>query len=431
MIDTAARFFWQIKQKKIFQIFQRTLTMLMPIAVLGSFFQMLRDVVFAPASLIYNIANFDVIMSDRIWSIGSNICFGMVRVTLGVFGIYAAYFTARYTAEIYHKDAVMSGTTSVIVILFCAYFASLNNGSRSVFFSGVLDSNGVLIALIIGYLVGQIFHFLAPDYHYIEHKSVVDLRRRALKSIKPLLAVTVFGLLLGMTIYLLKFKMLNSDSFKSLVVQLQSSNNILEIVGIDFVCNILSWLGINYPSASLTNITNSGALNANLNYALRHGSSWNVPYRFLGSSLIQSYGSMMGVCFALMLLALWLKRRSYHTKVAELNLLPVTFNINIGFAVSWPLLLNPLFLPVLALLPVINVLLAAGAIALHLIPAPAYPVLTGTPELLIPFFSSNGNWFCLIFSFFLLLVDICLLIPILKISQKIALLTESEADKRA
>lgn len=408
-------FIWS-RQKSIFRIFEQTFIMLMPIALVGSFFKMLRDVVFAPESLIYNVANFDIVMSDKVWNIGADVCFGMVRVTIGVLGIYAAYFTARYTAKMYNRDATIAGTASVVVILFCAYFASLNNGARSVFFSGVLHGNGILIALIIGYCVGQIFHFLSPKKVSFGNEKIAVIRQRALASIKPLLATILLGLVAGVAIYLLKFKMLNSNTFKSLVVNLQSSNNIWEIIGIDLVCNLLSWIGIGYPRTSLTSAVNSGASNANLNFALRHGSSWNIPYKYLGSSLIQSYGSIMWLCFALILLTIFLKRKSYSVRIAQLNILPVTFNTDMGLMIGWPLVLNPLFLPSILFLPVLNILLASLAIALRLIPAPAYPVLAGTPQVLVPFFSSNGNWQCLLFSFFLLAIDILLLFPCVKIN---------------
>ena len=60
-----------IRRLPIFRIFQRTLGMLMPIAIIGSYFKLLRDAVFSPDSFIYNILNFDETMPDKIWYAGS------------------------------------------------------------------------------------------------------------------------------------------------------------------------------------------------------------------------------------------------------------------------------------------------------------------------------------------------------------------------
>ncbi|MEB3363111.1 hypothetical protein SDC49_03440 [Lactobacillus sp. R2/2] len=90
----------------------------MPIAVVGSYFKVLNDLVFTPNGLIYNIFSLDKILSDHIWYAGSFVCRGMVEITFGVFGVYASYFMARYTARLYHKDSTMAGLTAVSIMLF-------------------------------------------------------------------------------------------------------------------------------------------------------------------------------------------------------------------------------------------------------------------------------------------------------------------------
>jgi PTS system cellobiose-specific IIC component len=87
--------------------------------------------------------------------------------------------------------------------------------------------------------------------------------------------------------------------------------------------------------------------------------------------------------------------------------------------VGMPIILNPvLFLPFI-IIPVVNVLLASVAIALHIIAPCVYPVLRGTPGILISFFGSNGNWVNLVFSILLFILDIVMLIPIASLGQRI------------
>ena len=53
--------------------------MLMPIAIIGAYFQLMRNAVFSPDSFIYNVLNFDETMPDDIWYAGAFISSGMVR----------------------------------------------------------------------------------------------------------------------------------------------------------------------------------------------------------------------------------------------------------------------------------------------------------------------------------------------------------------
>ena len=99
--------------------------------------------------------------------------------------------------------------------------------------------------------------------------------------------------------------------------------------------------------------------------------------------------------------------------------MPAAFNSTWGFMIGMPIILNPvLFLP-MVLIPVINIMIASLAIFLHIITPCIYPVLKGTPGILISFFGSNGNWSNLVFSICLFILDILMLIPISLLGQRI------------
>lgn len=55
----------------------------------------------------------------------------------------------------------MAGIASVIVITFCSYLSefSRSNSMQANFYSRILSINGILLALCVGYIVGQVFHF--------------------------------------------------------------------------------------------------------------------------------------------------------------------------------------------------------------------------------------------------------------------------------
>lgn len=125
------------------------------------------------------------------------------------------------------------------------------------------------------------------------------------------------------------------------------------------------------------------------------------------------------IVLALIVIILLTRQNKDDDNIAKVNLLPVAFNSNWGMMIGMPVILNPLlFLPVM-LIPVVNILLASLAIFLHIITPCVYPILKGTPGILISFFGSNGNWMNLLFSVFLLVLDVIMFIPIAKLSQKI------------
>ncbi len=315
-------------------------------------------------------------------------------------------------------------------ILFCAYANTVGNVSeqQSPFSSSLLRVNGVFIALLIGYGVGQVFHWLGNDYAPVRYEHAQRIQRRSWNALIPISVSIGISIILGVLIYELQIKMLNSGSFKLLVRRIQGTNNLGEVLLLSVVVMFLSWLGIGYPLNSLSTSINSGYTADNLTYALQRGNSWNVPYKFLGSSLINTYGTMGGASIVLAVIVIVLLRKEHKEieSIAQINLLPVAFTSVLGFAVGMPIILNPLFMLPMIIIPLINMTLAAGAIAVHFIPVCVYPVLKGTPGILIAFFGTNGNWTTLLFSLLLFVIDVLILIPIIRIGEKVELNLEKE-----
>lgn len=414
--------FW-LRRRSFFRVAQRTFVMLMPVATLGAYFKILRDCIFSPDSLIYNLFNFDYSMSDKVWNMGNALSSGMVQVTFGIFGIYATYFAAVYTARLYHKDATMAGITAVLVITFCAYLTG-NNGNSSnqlSFYSRILNINGVLIALVIGYLVGQVFHWLGKDYVHIKYEHVAEIQKRAWDALKPTIVTILFGILLGLTLFFFKIRLLDSNYVEDLITQLRSSNNLAIVVPLTVLAMLSWWCGMGYPLQSLMHANNSGAALVNLNYALRHGNASNVPYKYLGSSLVRGYGLMgdAAIFLTIAVVLLIFSENKEQEAVTKLNLLPTAFGAKNGLAFGIPIILNPLYLLPIIIIPALNELIAALGISLHLIMPTVYPVLEGTPGILISFFGSNGNWPSFIFTIILFILDILVLIPFIMIGRKI------------
>lgn len=431
-MDKLAKWCIWLRRRSFFRVAQRTFAVLMPIATVGAFFQVLQDSVFAPESFIYNLFDFDKIMSDRFWDIGTSLSQCVVEVIFGLFCLFTVYFSASFTAKIYRKDATMAGISATTSLLVMAYLFQLGlTGRISLLSGGYLGFQYASFALLLGYGVGQVFHWLGADYESVNYEHTKLVQDRAIKALKPTLVTVIGGVIIGGILYAAISNVKANFRLSTMTSAVENSNNLLLTVPSTALASFLSWLGLEEPILRLSNVETSAAATANLTYVMRRGSIWKIPYPYLGGSLISTYG-VMGGCAVVLALAvailIWGRRKETET-VAKMNLWPLLFSSSRGFLVGLPVILNPIYVIQLVFVPVVNMLIAALAISLHIVPTPVYPILTGTPGPLVPFFATNGNWPTLIFSIFLFCLDVVLMIPAVKLDNRTkALLKDYEME---
>lgn len=427
-MDKLAKWCIWLRRRSFFRVAQRTFAVLMPIATVGAFFQVLQDSVFAPESFIYNLFDFDRIMSDRFWDIGTSLSQCVVEVIFGLFCLFTVYFSASFTAKIYRKDATMAGISALTSLLVMVYLFQLGlTGRISLITGGYLGFQYTFFALLLGYGVGQVFHWLGADYEPVNYEHTKLVQDRAIKALKLTLVTVIGGVIIGGILYAAISKVKANFSLSAMTSTVENSNNLFITVPSTALASFLSWLGIEEPILRLSNVETSAAATANLSYVMRRGSIWKIPYPYLGGSLISTYGVMGGcaVVLALAVAILIRGRRKEPETVAKMNLWPLLFSSSRGFLVGLPVILNPIYVIQLILVPVVNMLIAALAIFLHIVPTPVYPILTGTPGPLVPFFATNGNWPTLIFSIFLFCLDVVMMIPAVKLDNRTKALLQS------
>ncbi|MCI6269914.1 MAG: PTS sugar transporter subunit IIC [Lactobacillus delbrueckii] len=427
-MDKLAKWCIWLRRRSFFRVAQRTFAVLMPIATVGAFFQVLQDSVFAPESFIYNLFDFDRIMSDRFWDIGTSLSQCVVEVIFGLFCLFTVYFSASFTAKIYRKDATMAGISALTSLLVMVYLFQLGlTGRISLITGGYLGFQYTFFALLLGYGVGQVFHWLGADYEPVNYEHTKLVQDRAIKALKLTLVTVIGGVIIGGILYAAISKVKANFSLSAMTSTVENSNNLFITVPSTALASFLSWLGIEEPILRLSNVETSAAATANLTYVMRRGSIWKIPYPYLGGSLISTYGVMGGcaVVLALAVAILIRGRRKEPETVAKMNLWPLLFSSSRGFLVGLPVILNPIYVIQLILVPVVNMLIAALAIFLHIVPTPVYPILTGTPGPLVPFFATNGNWPTLIFSIFLFCLDVVMMIPAVKLDNRTKALLQS------
>ena len=82
-------------------------------------------------------------------------------------------------------------------------------------------------------------------------------------------------------------------------------------------------------------------------------------------------------------------------------------------------MINLVYLVPFLLAPIINMGIAAVALAIHLMPAAVYPVPDGTPSLLFAFIGTGGSLRALAVSLLCFAVDIVIFIPFVRLSNKV------------
>ena len=414
---------WTVRfnQRSFIKITRQTLMLLFPIAYVGTLAVMLKKAFFATDSFFFNVADLGDIMPDWLWTGITGLTGGLAKITFGMFGVMAAYAAARYTAKLYHQDAPMAGMTGFATMLLLAFRYTRTSSPNMISFDwNLLSVRSVLFALIVGYGVGQVYRWPGkggePSDQTIE--TLEKMQQRALNAIRPLFFSLAVGAALGAL-----FNWLTLSSWLDLAYTWlenfgQGNQSLWVALPLIAVSLLMSWLGIGGPTINTAAQGLTGAAAANLNYAFQHGSSWNVPYKCLTSTLYSSFANFGGdgVMLALVIALIIVGRQPEIQRLARWNLLPTLFNSGYGLMTGLPVILNPVFLLPYLLLPLANLLLGALATLMHLIPATPYPLPMGTPGPLAAFIGSNGDWEALLFSLVLLIFDVWVYIPFVRLA---------------
>lgn len=418
----------RFNQRPFIQVVRHTLLMLFPISLIGSIARMILRSCLEDDGFFYNILMLDVWAPTNLIHQLQLIFYSITQVIFGLLGVIAIYLVGRNTAHYYHKDAQMAGITSIVTLLLLAFRYGAKPANGMDFRMSLLSGHSLLFALLLGYAVGLLFRWLGPD-EITTSPRWDDLRSNYFASLKPLLIACTCAVIIAWIINSGTFYSSYSKAYKTIIAAGEGSHNfaltLLALIGF----TLMDWLGLGVPYISNLPLE-TGYFADNLNYALAHGSAWNVPHPLMGGTLYNSFANFGGdglVLALIVALLIWPNNNNGIQRVARWSALPTMFNFDYSSLVGLPIIMNPVFLLPFLFLPIINLLLAAGAILLHIIPSTPYQVLLGTPGPLISFLATNGDWRVLIFTLVLLLIDILAYVPFVKLNYQVeAKLTKVE-----
>lgn len=329
----------------------------------------------------------------------------LAMMTIGIVAILAAYQAARIRARQRQADHPMAGLTAIVsFLLLSAQYI------KAPYFHVDLNVFGyarLIVGLLVGIAVGNIFVWCG---RYFQEDTRDGFSDAFFSSFKPILISIILAFLLNKLCIWIGYS-ISEDKIHDVITQLSQSNSMLETFGYSVLTVLSKWCGLNIEVNKVSPNMD------NLKYVFQHSIQQTMPHPFDGYTLYNGYAILMGL--GLTIAILLVSRNSDHQKVAKLNLIPALFNSNQALFAGIPLVLNPLYFIPLLIVPLLNMLIAAGAIAIHLIPTSVYPIPTGTLSLFIPFMATNCHWMTVVVSVIIVVIDVFIFIPFVRLSERI------------
>lgn len=404
MVTRLLNSFAQIRNTKVASAVRNTLTLLFPIMLLGSFADVIKFAFLTKTGYMaqmFGITSWLPYSRELGWVMEV-----IFHCTIDMIALYAAYGIAYFTAKEYKKDGGSAGAIGLLSFLIISYQPT-EDGLPN--FSRFFMSQGMLIALIIGYLCGRLW--VSFDNSKIQQRY---------KIIIPVLIVLLVSAILNLAgLFVVKLEI--PTYVASFVTEHSPFNSLVYVLGMGFLTDLLSWMAVGGPFSNNPTFNDAPSM-ANMNAALKAGSSWNVPYKFTDTTLFHSFANFggSGVMIALIIAILIFSKKNRNRNVAKCSIFPAVFNSHYSMMLGIPVLFNPVFLVPFLITPLFNMIVAAIFILLHWMPVAAYPVPSGVPGPLIAFIGTNGNWITLVLGAILLVLDVLIYMPFVKLSDRIS-----------
>ena len=372
------RFLW-FRERGFVQITQKTLVSLFPFFLFSGIIRVISLSVFSELGYINQLFS----VSDWLpaFKITGQVLINLSNFLGGLAGPLSTYFAGKYTAGHYGRSTGTAGVTSLLV--------SLIIGSQEL-------------------LLSPLNEIVDKDYIYQP------------KTVRPIFLSLILAI--GLNIL---FVIGEQDNVFLTIRQVTSTftvtdNHLFSTFMMGLLNTFSAWIG-NSQAFALNSIAEDSFALENLTYAVSHHTTTGLPHLYTLTNLYHSYGLVAGIGSGLALLvALLLASTSYKDKkVSLLSVFPSLFNNGAPFMVGIPVLLNLVYLLPFLLAPMINMGIAAVALAIHLMPAAVYPVPDGTPSLLYAFIGTGGSLRALAVSLLCFAVDVAIFIPFVHLSNKV------------
>ena len=410
----------RIQKLLLYRIIQRTLLLIFPFALFGSFVKIIQTIVLGREGFLTDI--FPTIGNDLIYREIEDIANGLYNMSLGWVSVIAVFGAAKYSAKYFNRDDQLAGITGISSFLIIDY--SYSKVQPISFHPQILGMKGLLFAILWGIFIGWLFKKCSQQVPTTPNNNVLE---RTFISLKPIVFSLLIAMLISVFVNITYYSEAPGNFINSLASEYTSNNDwaqLFKTLIFSVYTLIMSFFGWSGTYSALGVEKMDVLSTVNLNYALEKHTAWNAPNPFTSSTLYHAFatfggtGSVLGLIIAILIIS---KDKDFQT-VARWAMIPSIFNIGSGVMTGIPVLFNVIFLIPFILAPIANMLMAAVAIALHLMPPSVYPVPIGTPGPLIAFIGTNGSWRALLFSILAVIISTWIYIPFVKMAAKVKIL---------
>lgn len=379
------------------------ITLAMPLIIIGSLLMIIATG-FAIPSLEAWLN--DAGIAAYLWK-GSDSSFGLI-------GLVASFGIAYSMTKQYGVDGVPSGIVSLSTFIVVTPFVTgeAGNGMPTTY----MAAQGLFVAIILGLINGWVYQWFIN--HNIQIKMPESVPPAVSKSFSAILpgAALIVGWLIVYGI-LDAFKLPNMHMLAKTILGTPLGllgNNLIGVVILVMCCSGLWFVGLH--GGTIVNKIMEPIWLANLGEnteAFKAGEPlkhiFTTPFMdnfvYIGGA-----GATIGLVIALAWMARRKKASQQAKTLASITLVPGFFNINEPTMFGIPVVLNILLLLPFVLAPIVNLILAYGAMAIGLVPL-TYTAPGWTTPPVISGFLATGSLRASLLQIVLIVVDVLLYLP--------------------
>lgn len=368
-----------------------------PLTMAGSIILLINFTLLDPSGFIASLLRLESIFPNL--AAAQDVFTPVVNGTTNVMSIFIVYLIAKNLTRTLGGDDTFAGITALgaFFIMYPPYVETVDGGSA--ISTGFLGAQGLFVAMIVGLLTGELFHWLSNmDRLKIKMPEQVPPNvAQSFSNLIPIVLILVFFSVANYLITLIVPEGIHELIFRTIQAPLQNlGGNVFTIMIFAFISNLLWVLGIHGPNtiAAVRDPIFTPMGLENLDFIAESGTTVGIPYPYNWGSLNDGFGNYGGSGMTLgLLIAIFIfSKREDYRNIARLSIAPGIFNINEPVVFGLPIVLNPIMMIPFILTPMINIGIGYLAISLGLMDPIGYSVPWTTPGPLIPFLGSGGDW---------------------------------------
>jgi PTS system cellobiose-specific IIC component len=323
------------------------------------------------------------------------------RVTYDIMSIFIAAAISYKLAQSYRIDAFSASMLSISAfILLTPISTTIDIDGTShvvekvITVGGWYGTNGIIVAIITGLVVTEMFNFFIKKGIIIKMPDgVPPAVSRAFSALLPGFVIIVAMLLVRLLFMQTPYENIHDFIYQVVSVPMQSlvANNIFGAIGTVFAISLLWCLGLN--GGTIVN-----GIMRPFWVPLQDENLAAIEAGKVAPNIItEQFFDMIwiggaGATLAVVLVLLYKAKSKQYKELGKMSLAPGLFNINEPVMFGLPVVLNPVLMFPLLIGPIVITVLNYTAMALEIVARPTGVIIPWTTPPLIQGFLITGHW---------------------------------------